>query len=715
MAWNIVFEPLLPSGVLWLAAMASAFLILFSLWQRQRGSTWRGLTLAALILALANPSILEEERDPLKDIVAVVMDRSTSQQIGDRKSVSDAALAELQNELPAYKSLDIRNLTVTETRAQGDNGGTQLFTELKNGLLDVPSERIAGAIVITDGQIHDIPTQAKALGFDAPVHILLTGQKGERDRKLTIETAPRYGIVGERITLKVKVDDSATSEEESVPNKLANITVRVDGQETLTRRVLTGVSTRIEMELAHGGQNVIELEVDKAEDELTLQNNRAVVLVNGIRDHLRVLLVSGEPHAGERTWRNLLKADPSVDLVHFTILRPPEKQDGTPINELSLIEFPTRELFAVKLDEFDLIIFDRYKRRSVLPPLYFEHIARYVENGGALLAAAGPAFASPFSLFRTPLAAVLPAQPTGAVFTAGYRPEVTLTGHKHPVTAKLPGAPATPESDADTSEPIAQQPRWGRWFRLIESTPVSGETLMAGPQDKPLLVLDRIGEGRVAQLMSDHAWLWARGYEGGGPQAEILRRLAHWLMKEPDLEEEDLRATVRGQTIEISRRTMSDLAGTVTVTKPSGKTLTISPEETEPGLWRADVEADELGLYRINDLALSTVAGVGPLNPKELSDVRTTETLAGPFVETTGGGTFWIADKASVSFGQDVSLPSIRMVKPGRDTVGRSWMGLKQNNQYVVRSLTQSTLFIAPVALLLILGALIMGWYREGQ
>ena len=98
--------------------------------------------------------------------------------------------------------------------------------------------------------------------------------------------------------------------------------------------------------------------------------------INGVRDRLRVLLVSGEPHAGERTWRNLLKSDASVDLVHFTILRPPEKQDGVPVDELSLIAFPTRELFIEKIEDFDLIIFDRYRRRGILPSLYLENIAQ---------------------------------------------------------------------------------------------------------------------------------------------------------------------------------------------------------------------------------------------------------------------------------------------------------------------------------------------------
>ena len=278
-----------------------------------------------------------------------------------------------------------------------------------------------------------------------------------------------------------------------------------------------------------------------------------------MRDRLRVLLVTGEPHPGERVWRNILKSDPSVDLVHFTILRPPEKQDGTPIRELSLIAFPIRELFDAKLDDFDLIIFDRYSRRGVIPEAYLENIARYVRNGGALLEAAGPNFGTPMSLSRTPLGAILPAEPTGDVYEEGFKPQVTALGRRHPVTADLPGA-----------GPRGGEPSWGRWFRQVDARAHRGVTVMTGDRGEPLLVLDRVGKGRVAQLLSDEMWLWARGFEGGGPQAELLRRLAYWLMKEPDLEENDLRAAVDGDRLVVTRQSLEPDDRPVTVTAPDG-------------------------------------------------------------------------------------------------------------------------------------------------
>lgn len=709
MSWNIVFSPLMPWVFIWVGLTLAVLTTFYSVWSGLRGAIIRGAALGFVLLVLANPSILEEEREPINDIAVIVVDNSPSQELGNRPAVTQTTLENIQKNIARYSDLEVRTITGTTFGADGPSDGTNLFGTLEKSLIDTPPERIAGVIMITDGQIHDVPERPSALGFDAPIHALITGKKTERDRKLTVKRAPRYGIVGESLSFTVLVNDSL---DDTGIRAQANLIVRVDGKIELTRRVLTGLPIDFELELEHGGQNVIELEVAAGPEELTLQNNRAVVLANGIRDQLRVLLVSGEPHAGERTWRNLLKADPSVSLVHFTILRPPEKQDGTPIGELSLIAFPTRELFSVKLEEFDLIIFDRYRRRGVLPLAYLGNVAKFVENGGALLVAAGPAFSTPYSLYRSPLAAVLPGQPTGDVFAKGFKPEVTALGYRHPVTAKLPGAPAPLLNDQGTGEAT-----WGRWFRLIESRQVSGNVLMSGPEGWPLLILDRFGDGRVAQLMSDHSWLWARGFEGGGPQAEMLRRLAHWLMKEPDLEEEDLHAVMDGGNIKIIRRSMADQAGSITLTAPSGATKTIEPQKIGLGMWTAVTPAEEMGLYRLNDANLTTVAAVGPLNPKEFSDVRSTDSTISQLVTSMDGGVYWVADDSPDAFGlgDSVSVPDIRRVRVGRDTVGRNWVGLKKNNQYKVRSVTQMTLFTAPLAFALIFGSLLIGWYREGR
>ncbi|HEX2352522.1 MAG TPA: hypothetical protein VHJ16_07060, partial [Xanthobacteraceae bacterium] len=568
--------------------------------------------------------------------------------------------------------------------------GTRLFTALSAAFSDVPHDRVAGAIFITDGRVHDVPGEVAALGFAAPVHALITGHKDERDRRVVLVTAPRFGIVGQTQTITFRIED------QGAPRGPAQVTVRRDGEPIESRTVRVGTNSNITVPIPHAGANIIEIEASALDGELTLVNNRAVVSIDGVRDKLRVLLVSGEPHAGERTWRNLLKSDASVDLVHFTILRPPEKQDGTPINELSLIAFPTRELFQQKINEFQLIIFDRYARQGVLPIIYFDNIARYVRQGGAVLVAAGPDYASATSIWRTPLDVILPAEPNGRTSDGAFHPRLTDLGKRHPVTRGLEGAGDDP-------------PHWSRWFRLVDSRVAKGTTVMQGPENKPLLLLSREGEGRVALLLSDHIWLWARGYEGGGPHIDLLRRLSHWLMKQPDLEEEALRLIVRGRDLTVQRQTMSDTVSDVTLTTPSGKTRTVTLSPAEPGVWRSTIEANELGLWRASDGTLNALANVGPANPREFTEVTSTTEVLAPLANATGG------DVVRVERGSGVHLPRIVAVRSSDTYHGDDWLGLRTREASVVRGIGVLPVFAGLIGLLLLVGALAATWMREGR
>jgi len=473
------------------------------------------------------------------------------------------------------------------------------------------------------------------------------------------------------------------------------VTWRKDGGAAQELMAPVGQDVTLPVLIDHGGPNVLELQVEPGPHSLTPVNKRAVVVVNGVRDRLRVLLVSGEPHAGERVWRNLLKSDPSVDLVHFTILRPPEKQDGTPIRELSLIAFPIRELFDTKLDDFDLIIFDRYSRRGVIPEAYLENVVHYVQNGGALLEAAGPNFGTPMSLSRSPLGAILPAEPTGEVFEEGFKPQVTDLGRRDPVTEGLPGA-----------GPLGGEPSWGRWFRQVDSRVHRGVTVMTGDRGDPLLVLDRVGKGRVAQLLSDEMWFWARGFEGGGPQAELLRRLAYWLMKEPDLEENDLRATVDGDRLVVTRQSLEPDDRPVTVTAPDGSSQSLKLAPDEGGRSGGSLAIKEMGLYRVTEGGKTALAAAGPLNPIEFADVRTTPDKLAPVAAATGGGIFWVGSG---------KIPDIRRVAPDETAAGRNWMGFRANGDYTVAGFSEMPLLPEVVALLLIVGGLLAAWRREGR
>ena len=685
---GVAFAPLVPQYVVWAAFGVAVVLSILLLVARSRGALVRAIAMAMLVLALANPSMTREDRDPIPSVAAVIIDKSPSQEFGDRTAQTEQARATIIDRLKRVPGLELR---VAEAgAADGETDGTRLFNALSSTLADVPPDRIAGAVFITDGRIHDIPADAAALGFAAPIHALITGHANEIDRRVVLTQTPRFGIVNQMQTIGFRVEDHG------VPAGPVQVTVRRDGEVLEQRTVNAGANVTMQVQIPHAGANIVEVEAAPLANELTQVNNRAVISIDGVRDKLRVLLVSGEPHAGERTWRNLLKSDASVDLVHFTILRPPEKQDGTPINELSLIAFPTRELFQQKIGEFQLIIFDRYARQGVLPMIYFDNITRYVRNGGAVMIAAGPDYASPTSIWRTPLDAILPAEPTGDVTEQSFHARLSDAGKRHPVTRALEGADTDP-------------PHWSHWFRLVNTKRTTGTTVMQGPDGKPLLVLAREGEGRVALMLSDHIWLWARGYEGGGPYLDLLRRLSHWLMKQPELDEEALRLIVTGRDMTVQRQTMADGVADVTLTSPSGKAQTLKLSAAEPGLWRSQVPANELGLWRATDGKLTALVNVGPANPREFQEVTSTTQTLNTLADATGGSV------RRLDTGSGVDVPRVVPVRTASTYKGDDWIGMKMRDVSVVRGIGVLPVFAGLIGLLLLVGSLALTWAREGR
>lgn len=684
--WTIALAPFIPVWAVALFALVGLSLAAVGVVRRVRGALVRLCAIALFTIALLNPALQSEVREPLDGVVAVVTDRTQSQRAAGRVETTDAVASDLAERLNAIRNLDVR--TVTIDRPAPDRDGTTLFSPLADLLGDVPPDRIAGAVLVTDGQVHDVPEVAP---FDAPIHSLIVGAADERDRRIDLVASPRFGLVGEIETIMVRVSDPGAPDGTRVP-----LEVRVDDVLVDTLDVTVGETATIAAPIDHGGDNYFQFSVPTVEGELTDVNNTTVAIIEGVRENLRVLLVSGEPHAGERTWRNLLKSDAAVDLVHFTILRPPEKQDGTPINELSLIAFPTRELFSQKIDEFDLIVFDRYQRRNVLPSLYFDNIAQYVLNGGAILIAAGPDYAGARSIYHTPLAMTLPAAPSGNVLEQPFRPAVSERGARHPVTRGLPGA--NEGEDA---------PSWSQWFRHIDATPVAGDIVMNGAQDTPLLILAREGEGRVAMMLSDHIWLWARGYDTGGPHVPLMRRLSHWLMQEPELEEEALRLIAGPGTLVVERQTLADRTDPVMLTDPNGEETMLDLTEHEPGLWRATVENPAMGLYRAVDGSMSALGHVGPVNPLEARDLRSDTERLTPIADAT---------RASVRRVEGASdLPRILMRNPGRTMAGTNWLGLKRSGASELVGVERVPLFAGFLGLAILLTALSGTWYREGR
>lgn len=682
MTGQVIFDPLLAWPLIWGLAVFAALLVALALWRGLTGWALRGAAAAVLLGALANPSLQSEDRKPLSDIVLLVVDESASQKLSDRPAQTEQAVADIQRQIAGMKNTELRIILMGD--GQGD-AGTLAMTALAEALAAEPRARVAGAILLSDGQVHDLDLVPK---LPAPLHLLLTGRQTDWDRRLVVKNAPAFAIIGEEVKLSLRIEDQGNAP----AGTMVDLTITVDDGQPATYQVPVNEDLELPVTLQHGGMNVLQFSTPATDGELTDRNNAAVVQINGVRDRLRVLLVSGEPHAGERVWRNLLKSDASVDLVHFTILRPPEKQDGIPVSELSLIAFPTRELFVEKIDEFDLIIFDRYRMRGILPMSYLQNVADYVRRGGTVLVASGPEFGAVDSLWRSPLADILPVEPTSQVIEGGFRPALTDLGRRHPVTEGL--------------EALAPKGGWGRWFRLVDVIPRAGQVVMSGPDDRPLLVLNRVDEGRVAVLASDQAWLWGRGYEGGGPQLELLRRLAHWMLKEPELEEESLTATAKGQVLTITRRSVADTPpGDVTITGPDGAVVTVPLPETAAGKYETQWQAPQIGLFRLANGTLTRVVAVGPSAPREFVETIASGEKMSPLVAPTNGGVLRLED----------GVPDIREAREGRPAAGRGWIGIVPRDAYVTQDVTVLPILPAWAWLILAAGLAVLGWLIEGR
>ncbi|WP_425407996.1 hypothetical protein [Hyphococcus sp.] len=684
---NIVFDPWLPQWALIAVLITGAAFMLLGLVRNWKSGLPRAIALALIVLLIANPLRREAETTPLNDIALILLDESASQSLDGRDAVSLDAAAELEARLENIDGLE------TVISRYGGADETRSVGALSQALADIPRQRLAGVFFITDGQTADAQDADIFPATEAPVHLMTTGDEDESDRKIELTNAPRYGIVRQSVRVTFRVDDLGAGEILLSDQQTAQVTLRIDGEEIISEPVPVGTEAGFDVPLNRPGRMIIELEAETRRGELTTRNNIAVLPITAVRDRLRVLLISGEPHPGERVWRNLLKSDAAVDLVHFTILRPIDKNDGTPVDELALIPFPQDELFIDKLEEFDLLIFDRYAYRGVLSSFHFDNIARFVDNGGAVLIASGPEYNGSLSLAgRRNLSFILPALPSGAAIEETFRPEVTELGERHPVTANLP-----------------DQDIWGRWIRLMPVLQTRGQTLMSGPDAEPLLILDRIGDGRVGLFLSDHVWLWARGFDGGGPHAELLRRIAHWLMKEPELEEEALALGADGQSLIIERRTVEESVSPVALTMPDGETREIELSETAPGEFAARIDDAPRGLYRATSGDLFAIGSVGLETVPEFENVVSTSLQLEPLTERSGGGVFMLRER------ETTNLPDIRLVRPNSvERAGENWAGLVPRGAERVNSVKDAPLASSYIWLAVIALLLLAAWTIEG-
>ncbi len=712
---SLGWMPLLPAWLLAAVGILCVLTLGLAFARRASGTLWRLLATGLLLLWLAGPHLVRASWQELPQTALLVVDQTASMAVGKRGQVAARAAASLRTAARQLGGIALRTVLVPG----GVSGGTRLFEAIAHASADIPAGQLAGVLAVTDGQVHDVPAtlpdrlaggnRSGQSARPVPVQALITASGEQTDRRLRILQAPPYAIIGHDATLRVQVEDLGVAANDGAH---ATLRLRRDGEPAIVREVPVGVPQDITLPVSHPGPTLIELEAQALPGEVSTLNNRAVLQINGVRDRLRVLLVSGAPNQGERVWRRLLKADPAVDLVHFTILRPPDKDDTTPLNELALIAFPTRELFQEKIDSFDLIILDGFENRGILPLAYLQNIADFVRGGGGLLLTAGPEFIGRSSLQDTPLGDVLPAHVPleGGLVEGRFQPMPTPLGRRHPVTAALPQMP---------QEIGKGEAGWGPWFRALHADQSHGQVLLTAPDGhgatSPLLVLDHVERGRTAMLLSDQIWLWSRGESGGGPQAELLRRVAHWLMKEPELEEEQLSAGIAHGRLTVTRRSVDETASSrVSVIAPDGirSALALSPG-TAPdaaGTLSASVAAAAPGIWEVTDGTRHAYAAGQPEDPEEIADLRATATKLAPIVARSGGSVAWLGDDPA-----SIQVPRLRLVAAGEAASGAGWIGLRRTGAHVVTGSESQALLPAWLVLPLALALLLVGWRREGR
>jgi hypothetical protein len=586
-----------------MAAIASLLVL-----RRVGKSGWLRLVLATMLgLYLLKPVQLETLSEPNPSSALVFLDQSGSMAVDARGAQAAKAVTQLQQK---YRTHRWRVQPVGSPRDQD----TQFEKALFSGISRVPAESLAAVVILSDGIVHDASALQRFSQLGKPVHVLLAGNPDLTDRKLSVMPLPPYALVDRQAKITLRMEDSENS-------PAADLSWSVDGEPQAPVKIVPNKNLTLAVPVKRRGRIDVAFSVPARPGEVTTENNIALVQLNGVRDRLQVLLVSGAPYPGGRLWRDTLKSDPSIDLVHFTILRMPSSFDMTPNSELSLIPFPVEQLFEQRLGSFDLVIFDSFGALDLLDPGYFTNVSTYVQNGGALFVVAGPEYGGSESLSSTTLADILPMAPTGLSQETRYIPQRTAEGVRHPVTSALSGD-------------------WGAWYQQAQVRAANGVTLMTGSNRQPLVQIAETGKGRVGMIASNQLWVWARG-EPPGPWNDLSRRMSHWLMKEPDLDSEKLTASASSDMLTLTRQSLSPQDGSAAVFAPDGSSLAADMRKTAFGA-QGVVQVTQKGIYRIVQDNLSTAVIFGG-NTRELRDVRPTDKHLRFLAEKTGGTIGWLA------------------------------------------------------------------------
>ncbi len=711
---NLTFSPIISYWYIFSFIILFFVFTLYSIINSASGILYRVLIFVTLVIMISQPSLKIEKRKIEKDIITFVIDKTDSQKIAERDKKVEEVYATILDEIGRFQSLDILEVRIKKEETTIQFGSVQniknnklpskklenketnksnILSILENNINKIPSKRLSAILILTDGQIHDINKNNFFDKYDVPVYFLLVGEKKINDKRLSIISKPEFGYLDEESEIIVNLKDFLESNEMKAKLLIEQKNSKREIQ------VVNGANTSIKINALEPGENIIKISSNIRPNELSTINNSKIVKITGIRKQLRVLLISGAPYNGTRVWRNFLKSDPSVELVHMTVLRPPTKNDNTPVNELSLIPFPTKELFEKKLNKFQLVIFDNFMGKNVLNPIYFQNILKFVDEGGAILEITGPSYNSKSSLFRTEIGKILPGIPSGKVLVGKYKPQLTEIGKVHPVTKNL----------------FSKTKNYGSWYQMNKIDEIDDEsiTLLSGLNNKPLLVIKKVNKGRIAQIYSKNIWLWTKtGNDDGGPYNKLIKNLAHWLMKEPSLEDSKLKVESQiEKKLLITKNFLKEpkfMEIKITITTPEGKVIEKILKKIKNNYYSEIFDYQKEGLYVISDLNNQVVVDTSSENNLELNEIHLTdEYLQNIEFSNIFSKSLWINNNSIPKFKEVRVLDKINKDK--------NVLFFLRNNNFTIEGFENKQL-LNPVLYFLILTILLyMCWKRESS
>ena len=578
---NILFLGGLPRLILWIALLAAVVILALSwvdLKELTKGRRVSVVFLRAVVLALALLILLEPALElrhvtRIKNHVVALVDTSQSMTLPDdaestRWETAQAFLAASEatisapNEEHVFEVFRFDEALVASSAADiqsieaPDGRSTQILETLEAISERYPRRDLGAVIIVSDGSDSgmlsgrvrpgeplDADTRRFIESLDVPVHTMAVGRPTEvRDLAIERVLVDDFAFVRNRVTIEVVVRVIGLSQQ------LLPVTLRREG-EVLQIRELAIDPTRPDYRVSFEfipeqiGKEIYTVSVPVLSQDLLPENNQAHFVLKIIRDKIRVLQVCGRPSWDERFLREQLKRNPNVDLISFFILRTDASLQLVPNTELSLIPFPTQELFEEQLGSFDLVILQNFTFRGYSTYQYLPRIEEYVQQGGAFAMIGGDLSFASGGYTGTPISRILPVflPPEGPddvlIDPTHFRPRLSAAGQNHPIT-QLEFAPSE------------NQRRWEELPELQGTNLVlaakPGATVllehpsaMAGGEPLAVLSVMQVGEGRSMALTSDSSWRWSFAAVGRGDTSRgyttFWNSAIRWLIRDPEL------------------------------------------------------------------------------------------------------------------------------------------------------------------------------------